>query len=103
MHERLAATNAPCSTRPAPVDEDTKKPCPKTLWLLASSERPVGPGEGILQRLLGILPIAQHVHRVPGVSVAIARNQRAIRVHLTVQHSRDELRIRALHTLKTRH
>src|SRR5215207_11015594 len=103
MYERLAPSHAACPARPTPIDEDAEQPRTESLWIFAARERSVRTGERILQRLLRIFPIAQHVHGIPRVLVPVSRDERAVRVHLSVQHSIDECCIRALHTVWTLH
>ena len=71
--------------------------------VLAAREGSVSTGEGILQRLFRILPVAQHVNCVARVLVPVSGDERAVRVHLAVQHSSYERRIRAIHTAWTLH
>src|SRR5215203_5934450 len=103
VYECLSPSHAPCPTRPTPIDEDAEQPRTESLGVLAARQRSVRAGERILQRLLRIFPIAQHVHGIPRVLVPVSRDERAVRVHLSVQHPSYEHCIRALHTVWTLH
>src|SRR5258705_2786303 len=101
VYERLPSTHTPCPARAAPVDQDPEEPGAEPLRLLAARQRPIGARERVLERLLRVLPIAHHVHRVAGIPVSLPRDERPVRVHITVQHSGNERGIRAFHTVWT--
>src|SRR4029079_12990770 len=78
-----------------PIDEDAEEPRSESLGIFAPNERPISTEEGILQRLLRILAVAEHVLRIPCIAVAIARDQLAICLHISLQDARDDRRVGA--------
>src|SRR5689334_25439674 len=103
VYERLAPPHTSCPTRPTAVDEDAEQPGAESLEVFATREGSVSTSEGILQRLFRIFPVAQHVYCISRVLIPVPRDERAVRVHLAVQHSSYERRIRAIHTGWTFH
>src|SRR3989442_503553 len=78
-HEQPRAPRRAPAGRAAPVDQDAVEPRTEPLRIVAARERAVCPDEGVLQRLLRVLPVPEHVHGVAPQAVAVPRDQRRVR------------------------
>src|SRR5512138_497105 len=94
-HEGARTPSTSCASGSAPIDQNAKQPSAKALRIFAPRQGAVGAREGVLQRLFRILPIAEHVKRVPRVLVAISFDQFAERLRIPAQHTRDDRCVRA--------
>jgi len=75
--ERLRPPTAACADRPTPVDENAKQPGAEALRVVAPRKRAIGAGKRVLQRFFGVLTVAEHVQRIPGVPIAVALHESA--------------------------
>src|SRR5512144_1372692 len=74
-HEHAVAPGAAPAGGAASVYEDPEQPATELPVFPAAVQGAVRPHESILQRLLGIVPIAEHVHGIAAKPVAVTRDQ----------------------------
>ena len=96
-HERLLATPAARSGRPAPVREDTEEPRPEPLRVITLCQGAIGADERILQRFFRILPSPQHPYRVPGKLRPVLRHQNRVCPGISGKHPRHNGRVVVLY------
>src|SRR2546430_7767131 len=65
---RSPALRRPGARRTAPIHQNAIQPGPESRRVVTPLERAIRPDEGVLQRLLGVFAIAEHVHGVAGRS-----------------------------------
>src|SRR5207302_604932 len=90
---------------PAPVNRDISSYPSSSTYLSRNasrcsgrnrpSARSIGAGEGILQRFLRVLAIAEHVQRIASVPIAVTLYQLGIELGVAPEHALDDLRVRA--------
>ena len=96
-HEAPLAPRAPPAGRAAPVGENREQPTAEACRLAASVERSIRAHERILQRILGILAIAEHVQRESRVSIPVPGHEQGIRFRIAFEHGGHERGVRRLH------
>src|SRR5689334_7491897 len=75
--ERFRPPTTACAQSPTPVDENAEQPGAEALRVVAPCKRAIRAGKRVLQRFFGILTVAEHVQRVPGVPIAVALHETA--------------------------
>src|SRR2546426_2864999 len=75
VHETACAARRARAGRAAPVHQNAVQPRTEALGIVAACERAIGADEGVLQYLLRVLPISEHVQRVPAQAIAISRDE----------------------------
>ena len=94
----LPLVSRPLSSRSsAAVGEDREQPAPEARRVAASVQRAISSHKRILQRLLGILAIAEHVQRESRVSIPVPGHKPGVRFGLALEHDVHERSIRKLH------
>ena len=77
-----------------PVHQDAKQPRRKPVRIFAPRQRSICPRERVLKRLFGVFAIAEHVHRIPRISVAIALDQYAECFHIPAENPFNDYSVR---------
>src|SRR6185503_3332780 len=93
--ERPNAAAASCSGRATAIEQNAKQPSAEPFRIVTPRQRSVRPREGILQRFLRILSIAQHVERVPRVPIAITCYQLGVCLDVAAKHAGNDLAVRS--------
>jgi hypothetical protein len=96
-HEPSLVTRALPSGRSAAIGENRKQPTAEACRVAASVQRAICPHERILQRLLGIFTIAEHVQREPCISVPVPGHEPGVRFRLAPENDVHERGVRKLH------
>src|SRR6266516_429129 len=100
-HEQPRTPRRPPAGRAAPVDQDAVEPRTKPLRIVTARERAVCPDEGVLQRLLRVLPVPEHVHGVSAQAVAVPRDQRGVGADVAGADSAHQLSVARPHVVYT--
>src|SRR6266516_3677804 len=78
-----------------------EQPRTKPLRIVTARERAVCPDEGVLQRLLRVLPVPEHVHGVSAQAVAVPRDQRGVGADVAGADSAHQLSVARPHVVYT--
>src|SRR5688572_10037353 len=79
VDERPLPATPPSSGSPAAIGQDTEEPGGEPLWFIALGQRSIGTDEGILHRLLRILPAPEHPYRITSVLSPVSRHDHSVR------------------------
>ena len=102
-----ASTGAKMATaKPAPhgaaaIHHDPEQPGREALRISTPRQRPVGPDEAVLHRLLRVFPVPQHVQRVAPERVAVSRHEGGVRVQVSGERAGDQGGIAVAHLRET--
>src|SRR2546429_170751 len=96
-HEDAPALRRPGARRAAPIHQNAVQPCPEPRPVVTPLERAIRPDERVLERLLGVFAIAEHVHGVAGPAVTVPRDERSICVGVAAEHPPHRLHLALPH------
>src|SRR5664279_328364 len=97
-HEAPLPPRVPSAGRSASIRENREQPTAEARTIAAPMERSIPTHERILQRLLGILPVAEHVQRESRVSIPVSGNELCVRFRVALENDVHERAVRKLHT-----
>src|SRR5256714_248678 len=100
-HEDAPALRRPGARRAAPIHENAVQPRPESRRVVAALERAIRPDEGVLQGLLGVFTIAEHVHGVAGQAVTVPGDECAIGAGVAGPYTTHHLGVARPHALDT--
>src|SRR5881398_69233 len=100
-HEDAPALCRPGARRAAPIHQNAVQPCAEPRPVVTALERAIRPDERVLQRLLGVFAIAEHVHGVAGQAVTVPRDERRICVGVAAEHPAHRFNVARPHSLYT--
>src|SRR5512143_2245625 len=85
-HEHAVAPGATPAGRAASVHQNPEQPTTELVVFPAAVQGAVRPHECILERLFGIVAVAEHVHGIAAEPVAVARDQHGEGVRITLSN-----------------
>jgi hypothetical protein len=88
--ECACSTAATRADRATPIHQDAKQPGREPLRIFAPRQRSICPRERVLKRFFGVFAIAEHVHRISRVSVAVSLDQSAECFRIPAQHALND-------------
>src|SRR5256714_109362 len=100
-HEDAPALCRPGARRAAPIHQNAVQPCAEPRPVVTALERAIRPDERVLQRLLGVFAIAEHVHGVAGQAVTVPRDERRICVGVAAEHPAHRFHVARPHAMYT--
>src|SRR5205823_479982 len=100
-HEDAPALRRPGARRAAPIHQNAVQPRPESRRVVTPLERAIRPDERVLQRLLGVFAIAEHVHGVAGQAVAVPCDERRICLGVAAEHSAHRFHVARPHAVYT--
>src|SRR5256884_197895 len=100
-HEQPPAPRRTRAGGPAPVDQDTVQPRAEPLRNVAAGERAIPANEGVLQCLLRVFAISEHVHGVAAQTVAVACDERSVRTGVAGADPAHQLSVARPHVVYT--
>src|SRR2546430_14625478 len=98
---RSPALRRPGARRTAPIHQNAIQPGPESRRVVTPLERAIRPDEGVLQRLLGVFAIAEHVHGVAGQAVTVPRDECGVGPGVAAQYTAHHLRVARPHAVYT--
>src|SRR6266702_2878979 len=100
-HEDTPALRRPGARRAAPIHQNAVQPCAESRRVVTTLERAIRPDERVLERLLGVFAIAEHVHGVAGPAVTVARDERGICLGVAAEHPAHRFHVARPHAMYT--
>src|SRR2546423_3317731 len=100
-HEDAPALCRPGARRAAPIHQNAVQPRPEPRPVVTALERAIRPDERVLERLLGVFAIAEHVHGVAGQAVTVPRDERSICVGVAAEHPAHRFPVARPHAMYT--
>src|SRR5256885_1813805 len=100
-HEDAPALRRPGARRAAPIHQNAVQPCPEPRPVVTPLERAIRPDERVLERLLGVFAIAEHVHGVAGQAVTVPRDEHRICVGVAAEHPAHRFHVARPHAMYT--
>src|SRR6059058_3798977 len=100
-HEDAPALRRPGARRAAPIHQNAVQPRPESRRVVTPLERAIRPDERVLERLLGVFAIAEHVHGVAGQAVTVPRDERSICVGVAAEHPAHRFHVARPHAMYT--
>src|SRR2546428_4033834 len=100
-HEDTPALRRPGARRAAPIHQNAVQPRPESRRVVTTLERAIRPDERVLERLLGVFAIAEHVHGVAGQAVTVARDERSICLGGAAEHPAHRFHVARPHAMYT--
>jgi hypothetical protein len=98
--ESLLVSRAPSARGSAAIGEDREQPTAEARRVAASVQRAIRTHERILQRLLGIFAIAEHVQRESRISIPVPGHEPGVRFGLAPENDVHERGVRKLHRMR---
>src|SRR5205823_8265585 len=100
-HEDTPALRRPGARRAAPIHQNAVQPRPEPRPVVTALERAIRPDERVLERLLGVFAIAEHVHGVAGQAVTVPRDEGSIGVGVAAEHPAHRFHVARPHAVYT--
>src|SRR5947207_11387659 len=100
-HEDAPALRRPGARRAAPIHQNAVQPRPESRRVVTPLERAIRPDERVLERLLGVFAIAEHVHGVAGQAVTVPRDEHRICVGVAAEHPAHRFHVARPHAMYT--
>src|SRR5438128_974136 len=101
VHEPASPPSGARASRAAPVHQNAIQPRTEALGIVAASERAIGTDEGILQHLLRVFSISEHVQRVAAQAIAIPRDEIGVRTGVAGLHTAHQTGVARPHVTYT--